>query len=91
MGNIFYLTLCQLTYKEQNFERFFTTLRENLDLIGRCLTFDQRKDYLQKYLLTAFLERNHAKLQNSDLWDLVAFEGQLRDPLFSKDPRVKQW
>lgn len=50
-------------------------MRENLDLIGRCLTFDQRKDYLQKYLLTATLDRNHGKLQNSDLFDLVAFEG----------------
>lgn len=60
-GNIFYLTLTNLFIHERYGGRLFSTLLNNLDLIGRCLTFSQRKSFINSYLLGFYFEKSFEK------------------------------
>ncbi len=80
-----------LMQREGDFDRLIHSLNDNVDMIGRCFTFFQRKKFLQRYVISHFIEVIFGKFvdDRGHFKDLLRFEEAICDPQFSSSKSIQ--
>ena len=58
-------------------------------ITGKQMSFEKRKMLIERYLLSHYLDRFHAKMREEDVRDFLLFQRELSDSTFTSSRLIR--